>query len=258
LVIGTSDKVFTGSIVMSRTLSDPLDQEIRVGMGTTGAATDLQALGLRAAVYINGSASDDYVVMVSGEGSFTASASFTASTLNTTQSLRAEPFDVAFTADNAYTITDRTSGSVVATRSFDATAFPAAIEYRGVTLTFTSPPAIGDKFGVDGNNDGSGNNEGMLRMVGLSSSQSMPGGKTFAEAYVEQVSGVGNMSQQALVSKDALTVVYDQAVEARDGISGVSLDEEAANLIRFQQAYQASAKVMQTASTLFDAILALR
>jgi flagellar hook-associated protein 1 len=72
------------------------------------------------------------------------------------------------------------------------------------------------------------------------------------------VSKVGNMSQQALVAKDALTVVYDQAVEARDGISGVSLDEEAANLIRFQQAYQASAKVMQTASTLFDSILAVR
>jgi len=69
------------------------------------------------------------------------------------------------------------------------------------------------------------------------------------------VSDVGNIAQQALVAKDALTVVYDQAVEARDAISGVSLDEEAASLIRFQQAYQASAKVMQTASTLFDAIL---
>jgi len=63
------------------------------------------------------------------------------------------------------------------------------------------------------------------------------------------------MARQALVAKDALTVVYDQAVEARDAVSGVSLDEEAAALIRFQQAYQASAKVMQTASTLFDAVL---
>ena len=258
LSLGAAAQSFAGSVSVARSLDDPLSQDIRVGMGADGFATDLQALGLRAAVYIDGSARDEYVVVVSGAGSFTASASYGASQQDVKQSLRAQPFDVAFTADNVYTITDRASGSVVATRAFDAAVFPSSIEYRGVTLTFTSPPALGDKFGVDGNSDGMGNNEGMLRMIGLATAQAMPGGKTFAEAYVEQISAVGNMSQQALVSKDALTVVYDQAVEARDGISGVSLDEEAANLIRFQQAYQASAKVMQTASTLFDAILALR
>ncbi len=258
LSLGAAAQSFAGSVSVTRSLDDPLSQDIRVGMGPGGSATDLQALGLRAAVYIEGSASDEFVVMVSGAGRFSASASYSASQQDAKQSLRAQPFDVAFTADNAYTITDRASGSVVASRAFDAAVFPSSIEYRGVTLTFTSPPALGDKFGVDGNSDGMGNNEGMLRMIGLATAQAMPGGKTFAQAYVEQISAVGNMSQQALVSKDALTVVYDQAVEARDGISGVSLDEEAANLIRFQQAYQASAKVMQTASTLFDAILALR
>jgi flagellar hook-associated protein FlgK len=53
-------------------------------------------------------------------------------------------------------------------------------------------------------------------------------------------------------------VVYQQAQEARDGISGVSLDEEASALVRFQQAYQANAKVMQTAMSLFDSILQIR
>jgi len=60
------------------------------------------------------------------------------------------------------------------------------------------------------------------------------------------------------VAQEALQVVYEQAIETREQVSGVSLDEEAADLIRFQQAYQASAKVMQTASTLFDAILTVR
>jgi flagellar hook-associated protein 1 FlgK len=46
-----------------------------------------------------------------------------------------------------------------------------------------------------------------------------------------------------------------QAVEARESVSGVSLDEEAANLIRFQQAYQAAAKSMQVASSIFDALI---
>jgi flagellar hook-associated protein FlgK len=66
---------------------------------------------------------------------------------------------------------------------------------------------------------------------------------------------MGNISRQAVIAQEALTVVRDQAAEARDKVSGVNLDEEAANLIRFQQAYQASAKVMQTASQLFDAVL---
>ena len=52
--------------------------------------------------------------------------------------------------------------------------------------------------------------------------------------------------------------VLDGAVAAFDGVAGVDLNEEAADLVRFQQAYQANAKVMQVASTLFDSILQLR
>jgi flagellar hook-associated protein 1 FlgK len=63
------------------------------------------------------------------------------------------------------------------------------------------------------------------------------------------------VTQQAQVSTKALEVMKQQAVEARESVSGVSLDEEAANLIRFQQAYQAAAKSMQVASSIFDALI---
>ena len=69
---------------------------------------------------------------------------------------------------------------------------------------------------------------------------------------------MGNKATLSRISQEALQVVYDQAVESRDAISGVSLDKEAADLIRFQQAYQASAQVIQVASKLFDSILGLR
>lgn len=72
------------------------------------------------------------------------------------------------------------------------------------------------------------------------------------------VGKAGNLSNQATIAQTALQVVNDHAVEARDRVSGVSLDNEAADLIRFQQAYQASAKAMQTANTLFDSILQIR
>jgi flagellar hook-associated protein FlgK len=92
-------------------------------------------------------------------------------------------------------------------------------------------------------------------LVELEKKRVMPGSLTITEAYIERVSQVGNVARQAAISEQALTVVYEQAREARDGVSGVSLDQEAAELVRFQQAYQANAKVMQVASQLFDAIL---
>ena len=244
-----------GQVVLTRTLDDPANQEIRISVGTAGSAVDLQTIGLRMGVYIADQSSDEYMVMVQGEGAFKAAARYTTSTLDAKQALRAEPFDVTFLADDRYTITDQSTGSVLSTRSFDPSVLPAEISYRGITLTFTSPPTQGDVFSVDGNHDGVGNNEGALRLVELESERVAAGGKTLSETYIQAVSDAGNMARQALVAKDALTVVYDQAVEARDAVSGVSLDEEAAALIRFQQAYQASAKVMQTASTLFDAVL---
>jgi len=72
------------------------------------------------------------------------------------------------------------------------------------------------------------------------------------------VNQVGNVARQAAIAQQALEVVYEQAKETRDGISGVSLDEEASALVRFQQAYQANAKVMQTSMALFDTIVQIR
>jgi flagellar hook-associated protein FlgK len=98
----------------------------------------------------------------------------------------------------------------------------------------------------------------MLQLIGLESEPIMGGGKTFASAYIDNVNDMGNIARQASISQSALQVVYEQAVTARDQISGVSLDQEAADLVRYQQAYQASAKILQVASQLFDSVLQLR
>ena len=83
----------------------------------------------------------------------------------------------------------------------------------------------------------------------------MNGNSTFSEAYLSLINGVGNKSKLSSVSLEALTIVQDQAVATKSSISGVDLDQEAADLIRYQQAYQASAQVIQTANRIFDAIL---
>jgi flagellar hook-associated protein 1 len=113
-------------------------------------------------------------------------------------------------------------------------------------------------FAVDSNSDGIGDNSNMLKIVALQDKELIDGSRTLSEAYIGLVSVVGSKAALATISRDALQVVYDQAVEAKDQISGVSLDEEAAQLIRFQQAYQASAQIIQVASKLFDSILSIR
>ena len=80
---------------------------------------------------------------------------------------------------------------------------------------------------------------------------------TLQSVYSQLVSAVGNKSREVQVNRDAQESLVGQAIESQQSVAGVNLDEEAANLIRYQQAYQASSKVMTIASKLFDEVLAL-
>ena len=236
-------------------------KDIRLGLGTNGNPYDLKRIGFDTSVYVNGAAPDDLLVFVTGSNGDMASltAQFRSEPADMKQVLRSSSLTVEFLTNDRYTITDK-SGTVVAERNLqiDPDLPTPRIQYRGLVLEFSTYPRAGDKFMVDNNQDGIGNNEAMLKMVELESRRLMPGGLTMTEAYIERVNQVGNVARQAAIAEQALTVVYEQALEARDGVSGVSLDQEASELVRFQQAYQANAKVMQIASQLFDTILQVR
>jgi flagellar hook-associated protein 1 FlgK len=81
---------------------------------------------------------------------------------------------------------------------------------------------------------------------------------TLGEVYADVINDLGSVVVQAQISRDAQSVLTDEAKQQRDSVSAVSLDEEAANLLRFQQAYQANAQVIQAANRLFDVILQIR
>jgi hypothetical protein len=233
------------------------DSEIRIGLGDSGRTTQLAKLGFRTGVYLTGEVKEDLLVFANGvSGSaFRLGATFTEGGRDAVEALRAEPFEVAFTSPTTYTIRDVLTGTIVAERLYDPTV---GVMYRGVSLTLNAEPVAGDRFLVDGNQDGIGNNGTALRLAELQNQRVVGGSYTLSEAYGNLVGDTGNVAFQAGIAQKALEVVKDQAVQARDKVSGVSLDQEAADLIRFQQAYQASAKVMQTANTLFDAILGIR
>ena len=252
-----------GQLVLSRASNNTTD-DIRLGMGSSGTPADLSRLGFDTRISIQGGTTDDLLVFVTDRSGTAASATVTAQFTgiegSMKQTLRASPLQVSFTSDSTYQIVDTATDTVLAERrlQIDPNDSTPSLTYRGLKLEFSTAPKNGDVFTIDGNQDGIGNNEAMLRLVALEEEALMPGGLTMTEAYIERVNEVGSVARQAAIAEQALSVVYQQAQEARDGVSGVSLDEEASALVRFQQAYQANAKVMQVAMALFDSILQVR
>jgi len=78
---------------------------------------------------------------------------------------------------------------------------------------------------------------------------------TLESAYGGIVAQVGGETQNAGLNADAQALMLQQAEQARASVSGVNLDEEAANLLRFQQAYSAAAQVVKTADDVFQILL---
>ncbi len=258
---------YTGRIEIERRLSSTgQDTPIEMGFGVGGRPSDLAALGLRTGAYLRGNVPDDVLVLVSDgqPGAARVSATYQGQPLDAAADLRAHPMEIRFVEAAAggsplrFRITDLTTQTVLAERDLDPAQLEQGFSYRGLQVSFSSMPRLGDRFLLDGNADGSGNNDNIRALAALQSGRLMTGGKTMAAAYIDQVNQIGNTARQAAIAQDALQVVRDQAVEKRDQVAGVNLDDEAANLIRFQQAYQASARVMQLANQLFDVMVRVR
>ena len=132
----------------------------------------------------------------------------------------------------------------------------ADIDVNGWRVQITGTPAAGDTFTVSSNVGGVGDNGNGLLMAGLAQASVMIGGTaTFGEAYGELIGDIGSRTQQNRISRDALGALRESAQARREALSGVNLDEEAANLLRYQQAYQAAAQVISVASTTFEALI---
>ena len=233
------------------------DASIELGFGSA-QPSDLAKLGFRTGAYISGAVKDDLLIFVTGQGAGAkVAASYAGKPVDPVTSARAQPLEITFTSATHYAIRDVNTDTLVAERDFDPTELNPGIIYQGLQLSFTSPPQAGDKFSTDGNADGTGNNENMLQLANLEN-KAVIGSKSLGDAYIDHVNDMGNIARQATIAQSALKVVNEQAIKARDQVSGVSLDQEAADLIRYQQAYQAAAKILQVGSQLFDTILQVR
>ena len=137
-----------------------------------------------------------------------------------------------------------------------AVSADGSIDLNGWRVSVGGVPVAGDTFTLSRNDGASGDNTNALALLGVAEQNLLSGGRTtLSSANSALVSRVGSQSAQASAQLDAQTALSTQTQAERDSVSGVNLDEEAADLIRFQQAYQAAAQVVSTANTLFDSLL---
>lgn len=180
-----------------------------------------------------------------------------AGTVNTSLPLNPNlqaPVSIAFTTATTFTVT----GAVPAVVGTVAYTSGQNIIYNGWTTKITGAPVAGDTFNMASNTTATGDNRNALLMAGLQTQNLMANGTTsFQGAYSQLVGSIGAKTSELTVTSLAQDAMVTQTVANQQSVSGVNLDEEAANLIRYQRAYQAAAKAMQIANTMFDSLLTL-
>ncbi len=168
----------------------------------------------------------------------------------------ADSVTLNFSGPGSYTITDSTTGTTYPpTGSYSYTS-GQPITFNGWNLTLLGTPAAGDQVNVVPNLGGTGDNGNALALAQLQNRNLIDGGQ-LGSGYAAVVAQVGTMSANAQSDQQNQATILQDAVNAQTSVSGVNLDEEAAMLLQYQQQYQAAAKVISIASTLFDQILSV-
>ncbi len=130
---------------------------------------------------------------------------------------------------------------------------PLANAATDLDVAISDPAAIAASGG-----GGSGDNRNALALADLQSEPTINGNTSFNSAYAQMVSDIGNKTRTLQVNSSAQATLTGELQSAQQSVSGVNLDEERVNLLYYQQMYQANARVIQTAATLFDTLLSIR
>ena len=154
---------------------------------------------------------------------------------------------------NKVEIFDKKFGHSISTRILDKNR---SFEAIGSRFQFSEEAIIGDSFVISNNTKGTGDNRNVLNMLDLQLEKMRDQNKgNFQEIFSNTVAKVGSNVQANDLSLTAANSNKKAAESAQSEFAGVSLDDEASHLLEFQQAYQASARILQTARELFEALI---
>jgi flagellar hook-associated protein 1 FlgK len=158
---------------------------------------------------------------------------------------------------NEYAVTD---GVNVTTITYDPAVdsgktFNLTTPFVGLTVKLSGVPADADQFTI-GNNTAVGDNRNALALANFRTEKILGSGtQSLADAYDILIADVASRTNRAEINKQAQQGLLGQLQARFDSISGVNLDEEAANLIRYQQAFQAASQIITVSNTIFNSLL---
>ncbi|GAB3477249.1 flagellar hook-associated protein FlgK [Marinomonas epiphytica] len=169
------------------------------------------------------------------------------------------PHSIRFTQDDAYEVLD-SSGSVLASVSemqdIENLLSQAGLEAEaGFDVSLSAKPRAGDQYSMSTSNTGVSNNFNGLLLGEIQNKSIVAGRETLAESYSGIVAEVGSKAAELETNTKSSEIILNQSKARRDSISAVSLDEEAINLMKYQQSYSASAQVITAARTTFETLL---
>ncbi|MDE2513621.1 MAG: hypothetical protein KGL22_05910, partial [Alphaproteobacteria bacterium] len=172
-----------------------------------------------------------------------------------------QQMSVKFTSATTFNVLN-SSNVVVASGTYSGTngaeiavAYPSPPAPAGEVATLTlsaGTPVTGDSFVMTPG--GTGSNGNMVAMAKLQTA-SLLSGQTLNDAYTKLVTDIGDRGAEANAAGQAAQSVFTRAQSNQQSISGVNLDEEAANLVQLQQAYQANAQVIGTIQSLISSLI---
>lgn len=125
----------------------------------------------------------------------------------------------------------------------------------GISLELSGTPDAGDSYSLAFNESGVSDNRNALAMAELQYSQ-MIDGASYQDYYAVVVQEVGSLTSVAQINSEAAKSLLDSSSETRSSLSGVNLDEEAADLVKYQQAYAAASQLISAWQEMFDTLLA--
>ena len=162
-------------------------------------------------------------------------------------------YTISFTSASAYQVTDA-ANNVVGTGNYTS---GTPITFNGASVKITGSPATGDKFNVGAAGASNvGDNSNAFALIDSLNAKKLNGGTTSLGSVANNlVSQVGVQTQQAQANASAQKAVNASANDTRNNLSGVNLDEEAAKMVQYQQAYSACAQLIQASNTMFNTLI---
>ena len=233
------------------------DRAIQIDLAAGADRDILGSLGFRSGFVMREPLAEDLLVFGVNSGGTAAAVSLSGTYAVGTPPAELLPdsrtYSLQFERGN-YRLVDTATGTQVAAGVFNTNT--RSVQYANWSVALQTLPSDGDSFTILPNDDASGDNRVIAKIASLQYDRSLlPSNQTVQQEYEDLVNKIGVQSVQAEIGRDAQKVVFDQAQENRDRVSGVNLDEELSDLLRYQQAYQANAQVIQTASRLFDTLM---